>query len=52
MESSDNNFKGYKFVNLKGSPSYLFNNLAGSEQYYAYASNSAPTPKVYIFDKA
>ena len=49
MESSDNNYKGYKFVNLKSSPSFLFNNLTSSEQFHAYASNA--TPRIHIFDK-
>jgi hypothetical protein len=51
MESSSD-FKGYKFVTLKGSASHLSNNLTTNGQYYAYASNVDNTPKVYIFDQS
>lgn len=53
MESSaNNNFKGYRFVNVQNSPSFITNNLATNDgEFYTYVSNIEGQPKALIFNK-
>lgn len=53
MESSaNNNFKGYRFVSVFNSPSFLFNNMTSNDgEYYVFANNNEGTPKVLLYNK-
>lgn len=53
MESSvNNNFKGYRFVSVQNSPSFIANNLTTNDgESFVYACNTEGNPRAIIFGK-
>lgn len=53
MESStNNNFKGYRFVNIQSSPSFISNNLTTNDgELYVYVNNMDSVPRAFIYTK-
>ena len=53
MESLlNNNFKGYRFVNVQNSPSFMCNNLTTNDgEYYVYVNNMEGQPKALLYNK-
>jgi len=50
--SSNNNFKGYRFVNVVSSPSFICNNLTTNDgELYAYVNNMDQQPRALMYNK-
>lgn len=50
--SLNNNFKGYRFVGLANSPSFIPNNLTTNDgEFFVYVNNLSEGPKAVIYNR-
>ncbi|CDW78897.1 wd repeat-containing protein 54-like [Stylonychia lemnae] len=50
--SANNNFKGYRFVNVASSPSFFCNNLTTNDgELYAFVNNMDQQPRALLYNK-